>query len=97
MEYLSIKLATIGPASVEYLLFEDFYHYDALDTVPPWEQKIMSRLLFNKKLASTKEILNFFRKRYRGWEKLAFHYVWEDIFWERKTQQINWLEKEIRL
>jgi len=73
----ALKLYGIGPASVEYLLFEDFYHYDALDTVPPWEQKIMSRLLFNK--------------------KLAFHYVWEDIFWERKTQQINWLEKEIRL
>jgi len=93
----ALKLYGIGPASVEYLLFEDFYHYDALETIPPWEQKIMSRLLFNKRLVSDKKILSFFRKRYKGWEKLAFHYVWEDIFWKRKTQHIDWLEKEIRL
>ena len=93
----ALKLYGIGPASVEYLLFEDFYHCDHLVTIPPWEQKIMSRLLFNKKLVSTKKILDFFRKRYKGWEKLAFHYIWEDIFWKRKTQHIDWLEKEIRL
>jgi len=93
----ALKLYGIGPASVEYLLFEDFYHCDALETIPPWEQKIMSKLLFNKKLVSIKKILNFFRKRYKGWEKLAFHYIWEDIFWKRKIQHIDWLEKEIRL
>ncbi|XOB40980.1 MAG: DNA-3-methyladenine glycosylase family protein [Candidatus Nealsonbacteria bacterium] len=93
----ALKLYGIGPASVEYLLFEDFYHYDALETIPPWEQKIMSKLLFNKKLVSAKRILNFFKKRYAGWEKLAFHYIWEDVFWKRKTQHIEWLEKEIRL
>ncbi len=93
----ALRLYGIGPASVEYLLFEDFYHYDALETIPPWEQKIMSKLLFNKKLVSTKKILNLFKKRYSGWEKLAFHYIWEDIFWRRKTQKIDWLEKEIRL
>jgi len=97
LEKEALKLYGIGPASVEYLLFEDFYHYDALETIPPWEQKIMSRLLFNKKLVSTKRILDFFKKKYKGWEKLAFHYVWEDIFWKRKTQHIDWLEKEIRL
>jgi len=93
----ALKLYGIGPASVEYLLFEDFYHYDHLVTIPPWEQKIISRLLFNKKLVSTKKILDFFSKRYKSWEKLAFHYIWEDIFWKRKTQHIDWLEKEIRL
>ncbi|KPJ55750.1 hypothetical protein AMJ49_06460 [Parcubacteria bacterium DG_74_2] len=93
----TLKLYGIGPASVEYLLFEDFYHCDHLATIPPWEQKIMSKLLFNKKLVSTNKILDFFRKRYKGWEKLAFHYIWEDIFWKRKTQKIDWLEKEIRL
>jgi len=93
----AIRLYGIGAASVEYLLFEDFYKYDALETVPPWEQKIMSKLLFNKKLVSAQKILNFFKKRYSGWEKLAFHYIWEDIFWKRKTQHIDWLEKEIRL
>ncbi len=93
----ALKLYGIGPASVEYLLFEDFYHCDHLATIPPWEQKIMSKLLFNKKLVSVKKILDFFRKKYKGWEKLAFHYIWEDIFWRRKTQKIDWLEKEIRL
>ncbi len=93
----ALKLYGIGPASVEYLLFEDFYHCDHLATIPPWEQKIMSRLLFDKKLVSTNKILNFFRSNYPNWEKLAFHYIWEDIFWKRKTQHIEWLEKEIRL
>lgn len=93
----ALKLYGIGPASVEYLLFEDFYHYNALETIPPWEQKIMSKLLFNEKLVSTKTIMNFFRRKYPDWEKLAFHYIWEDIFWKRKTQEIPWLEKEIRL
>jgi len=92
----ALKLYGIGPASVEYLLFEDFYHYGVLEIVPPWEQKIMSRLLFSKKLVSTKKILSFFKERYPGWEKLAFHYIWEDIFWKRKTKKIEWLEKEIR-
>lgn len=93
----ALKLYGIGPASVEYLLFEDFYHCDVLETIPPWEQKIFSRLIFNKRLISTKKLLDFFRKRYRGWEKLASHYIWEDIFWKRKTHQIDWLEKEVRL
>ena len=93
----ALKLYGIGPASVEYLLFEDFYRCDHLITIPPWEQKIMSKLLFNKKLVSTDRILDFFKKQYPGWEKLAFHYIWEDVFWKRKTQRIDWLEKEIRL
>ncbi len=92
-----LKVYGIGPASIEYLLFEDFYFLDALETIPLWEQKIMSVLLFNKKLVHTKKILNFFKKKYKGWEKLAFHYIWEDIFWQRKHNQIKWLEKEIRL
>lgn len=91
-----LKLYGIGPASVEYLLFEDFYFLDALETIPPWEQKIYSRLLFNRKLVSSDKILNFFRK-YKPYEKLAFHYVWEDLFWKRKHKHIEWLEKEIRL
>jgi 3-methyladenine DNA glycosylase/8-oxoguanine DNA glycosylase len=92
-----LKLYGIGPVSTEYLLFEDFYFLDALERIPPWEQKIMSRLLFNKELVTADEILNFFRTRYKGYEKLAFHYIWEDLFWRRKYEHIEWLEKEIRL
>ncbi len=28
---------------------------------------------------------------------LAVHYIWEDIFWKRKTERIEWLERELRL
>jgi hypothetical protein len=44
----------------------------------------------------TQKILDFFKK-FKGFEKLAFHYVWEDLFWKRKNEHIEWLEKEIRL
>jgi len=92
-----LKLYGIGPVSMECLLFEDFYFLDTLETIPPWEQKIMSRLIFNKKLVPAKKILSFFERRYKGYEKLAFHYLWEDLFWQRKHKHIDWLEKEIRL
>jgi len=91
-----LRLFGVGPASIEYLLFEDFYFLDSLETIPPWEQKIFSKLLFNKELVPVKEILNFFKK-FKGFEKLAFHYMWEDLFWKRKHKHIEWLEKEIRL
>ena len=91
-----LKLYGIGPASVEYLLFDDFYFYGVLETIPPWEQKIMSRLIFNDNLVAPEKVFGFFRK-FEGWEKLAFHYIWEDIFWKRKYEHIEWLEKEIRL
>ena len=93
----ALKLYGIGKASVEYLLFEDFYHYDALETIPPWEQKILSMLLYNKKLVPTVKLLKDINKRYGKWQKLAVHYIWEDIFWRRKNEKIDWLEKEIRL
>jgi 3-methyladenine DNA glycosylase/8-oxoguanine DNA glycosylase len=91
-----LKLYGIGPASVDYLLFEYFYFYDALETVPPWEQKILSRLIFNEESVPVDRIMAFFHK-FGGWEKLAFNYIWEDVFWRRKHEHIEWLEKEIRL
>lgn len=91
-----LRLYGVGPASVEYLLFEDFYFPDALETIPPWEQKILSKLIFNKTLVPTNKILGWFKK-FDGWNKLAFHYIWEDLFWRRKHERIEWLENEIRL
>jgi N-glycosylase/DNA lyase len=92
-----LKLYGIGPASVNYLLFEGFYFPESLESIPPFEQKLMSKVIFNRSLVSTKRILKFFRENYRGWEMLAFHYFWEDLFWRRKQEHIEWLEKEIRL
>jgi 3-methyladenine DNA glycosylase/8-oxoguanine DNA glycosylase len=90
------RLYGVGPATLEYLLFEDFYFLDALRVIPPWERKIMSRLLFQRRLVPEERIRSFFRSRYPGFEKLAFHYLWEDLFWRREHESIEWLEREIR-
>jgi 3-methyladenine DNA glycosylase/8-oxoguanine DNA glycosylase len=92
-----LNLYGIGPVSVNYLLCEGFYFCDTLESIPPFERKIMSRVVFGRNLVSAKKILKFFRENYRGWEMLAFHYFWEDLFWRRKKERIEWLEKEIRL
>lgn len=86
----------VGPATLTYLLYEDFYVLDDLRVVPPWERKIMSRLLFDRKLVPEARILRFFRSRYPGYEMLAFHYLWEDLFWRHEREPIDWLAVEIR-
>ena len=86
----------IGPASLSYLLYEAFYFLDGLNVVPPWERKILSRLLFDRPLVPERRILRFFRTRYPGYEKLAFDYVWEDLFWRHEREPIAWLAAEIR-
>jgi 3-methyladenine DNA glycosylase/8-oxoguanine DNA glycosylase len=66
--------------------------------LPPWDQKILSRLIYNKALVPAKKILKDAEKRWGKWKRLAIHYIWEDIFWQRKQgEKIPWLEKEIRL
>jgi 3-methyladenine DNA glycosylase/8-oxoguanine DNA glycosylase len=91
------NLYGIGPSSIQGILFEDFYFLDSLDLIPPWERKIMSRLLFRRSLVPAERILRFFRERYPRYEFLAFSYIWEDLFWRRKHERIEWLEREVRL
>jgi len=91
------KLYGVGPASASILLFEALHHYDTIEKIGPWEQKIYSRLLFNKELVPAETILQEINKQYGKWKTLAMHYVFEDLFWKRKTQKIEWLEKLIRL
>ncbi len=92
-----MKLFGVGPETARILLFEFLHHYDVFDHIAPWQQKIYSRLFYNKKLVPTEKIKGDILKRYGKWSTLAVHYIWEDIFWKRKTQKIEWLEKEIRL
>lgn len=92
-----LQLPGVGPASVWYLLFEVFHHYDAFDYVSPWEQKIFSRLLFGRELVPTSDILAKARRRWGCWRMLAVHYLFEDLFWRRRTQSVDWLEELIRL
>jgi len=91
------KLYGVGPASASILLFEALHHYDTIEKIGPWEQQIYSRLLFNKELVPAETILQEIDKRYGKWKTLAMHYIFEDLFWKRKTQKIEWLEKLIRL
>jgi len=94
-----IKLYGVGPATVWYLLFDVFHHYDFFDHISPWEQKIYSKLFFNKdpeKPVSVRKLLKYFEK-YKSYQQLAVHYIWDDLWWKRKNKHIPWLEKLVRL
>lgn len=89
----------VGPATVWYLLFDVFHHYDFFDHISPWEQKIYSKLFFDQdpeKPVPVKKLLKYF-DRYRPYQQLAVHYLWSDIWWQRKNKHLPWLEKLIRL
>ncbi|MBU4492969.1 MAG: hypothetical protein KKA61_01225 [Nanoarchaeota archaeon] len=93
-----VKLYGVGPETARILLQEALHHYDIFEHVAPWQQKIYSRLLFNKKMVSAEKIIKYVKSHWGKWVVLATSYVWEDIFWQRKHgKKIDWLEKEIRL
>ena len=94
-----LKLYGVGPATVWYILFDVFHHFDFFNHVSPWEQKIYSKLFFNKSTDNpvpVEKILKHF-ERFGEYKQLAVHYIWEDLWWKRKNEHIPWLEKEIRL
>ncbi len=43
-----IDLYGIGPASTGYIMFDVFHRWDYLNHISPWEQKIYTKILFNK-------------------------------------------------
>ena len=93
-----IKLYGVGPETARILLQEALHHYDIFEHVAPWQQKIYSRLLFNKKSVPVEKIVRYINTHWAEWAVLAASYIWEDIFWQRKQgKKIKWLEKEIRL
>ena len=94
-----LALYGIGPASVWYILFDVFHHLDKMDHISPWEQKIYSKLFFDREPddpVGVDELLKTF-ERFGKYEMLAVHYIWEDLFWRRKYEPVAWLEKLIRL
>lgn len=93
-----LKLYGVGPATVWYLLFDVFHHWDFFNHISPWEQKIYSKLFFDQDPESpveVRQILDHFEK-FGDYKQLAVHYIWEDLWWKRKNEQIPWLEKLIR-
>lgn len=94
-----LKLYGVGPATVWYLLFDVFHNLDFLNHISPWEQKIYSKLFFDKDPEDpvpVKKLLKHFEK-YGEYKQIAVHYIWEDLWWKRKNATIPWLEKLIRV
>lgn len=95
-----LSLYGIGPASVGYIMFDAFHHWDYLKHISPWEQKIYTKIFFHKnyekELVPVSTMLKYFNK-WSKWKNLAVHYLWEDIWWKRRNQHIPWLEKLVRL
>lgn len=93
-----LNLYGVGPATVGYLLFDVFHHYNFFEHVSPWEQKIYSKLFFDKnpeKPVSVSKLLKYFEGLGK-YKQLAVHYIWDDLWWKRKNRRIPWLEKLIR-
>jgi len=94
-----LKLYGVGPATVWYLLFDVFHHWDFFNHISPWEQKIYSKVFFNQDPENpipVEKLLKHFEK-YGNYKQLAVHYIWEDLWWKRKHKHIPWLEKLIRI
>lgn len=95
-----IGLYGIGPASVQYILSDVFHHLDELNHISPWEQKIYSKLFFDTEPdnpVSVDKLLGLFDERFGKYKMLAVHYIWEDLFWKGRYENVEWLEKLIRL
>ena len=95
-----LALYGIGPASVGYILGDVFHHLDEFEHISPWEQKIYSKLFFDtdpQEPVPVEALLELFDRRFAGYRNLAVHYFWEDLFWRRVHEPVEWLEKLIRL
>lgn len=92
-----LQIYGVGPASVWYLLFGQFKRYEAFEYVSPWEQKIYSRLLFDRDLVEPVLILAEVEQRWGRWKMLAAHLLFEDLFWQHRRETIPWLDELIRL
>jgi len=93
-----LNLYGVGPATVWYLLFDVFHHWDFFNHVSPWEQKIYSKLFFDQDPENPVEVSKILEhfERFGQYKQLAVHYIWEDLWWKRKNGQAEWLEKYIR-
>lgn len=94
-----LKLYGVGPATVWYLLFDVFHHWDFFNHISPWEQKIYSKVFFDQDPENPVPVAKLLKRfqKYGKYKQLAVHYLWEDLWWQRKNKSIPWLEKLIRL
>jgi len=95
-----LDLYGIGPASVGYILSAVFHYLDELQHISPWEQKIYSKLFFDRDPNDpipADEMIKFMTDHYSGYRAIAIHYFWEDLFWQWKFGKADWLNEFIRL
>jgi 3-methyladenine DNA glycosylase/8-oxoguanine DNA glycosylase len=95
-----LALYGIGPASVGYILFDVFHRWDDFRHISPWEQKIYSKMFFDRTPddpVPVAELLALFEQRFSPWRMVAVHYLWEDLWWRRVNEPVEWLEQLIRL
>jgi len=93
-----MKIYGVGPATAQIVMSGYLRKYDTLDLKGRfWEQKILSRTMYRKKLVAANEIIEEFDRRYGKWKGLAFHYIFTDLFWRHRKKRISWLEQEIRM
>lgn len=91
-----LSLYGVGPQTLGYIMIDALHHWDYIRNISPWEQKIYSRIFFDKELVPVDKMLKHFGK-WGKWKGLAVHYVWENIWWKRRNEHIPWLEKLIRI
>lgn len=87
-----LNIYGVGPASLDYLMKDVFHRKGALNTIPPWESKIYSKIL-GIKTAEPKRILAEIKKRYGDWRAVAIHYLFMDLNWKHKEKPIEWFGK----
>ncbi len=92
-----LKLYGVGPETANILLYPACHRYAVLDHIAPWQQKIYSRLFYDKALVPASKILKDFNQVYGEYASLKVGYVFEDLFWRHSRKPIPWLQKEIRL
>jgi len=61
----------IGPASVDYMMFDLFHRYDYMNHISPWEQKVYSKLLLRKSAVEPVNALLARFARWGRWQRLA--------------------------
>lgn len=95
-----LALYGVGPASVGYIMCDVFHRWGELSHISPWEQRIYSKLFLDRDPDDpmpVEELLHLLDARFGEWKALAVHYLWEDLFWRRVHQPVDWLEALIRL
>ena len=88
----------VGPATAGYLMFDLFKTVDELTRLPPWEGKIMGKLLFDDQDTDPADTVRWCHDRWAPYTMLACHAVFESVFWHRATGEgPEWLDKLIRM